>query len=482
MSEYITPYIKLPYEPIRTDHPEYEDLDELTRFQEIDATVCAESPTRASIDISDPGTGKTRTARLISERLKAQTVLIIAPPNTRKGWLKEFPHIKDITRAKAHNKVALDNGEPGAYFVTRNFFGLSGTETKDSNGNVTRERLWWWKNTHADLVIFDESHAINRKDGTVFKSVIQLPHTGHFHAMSATPYGNKFPGIYGVARWLWRQYIDPAQRRWETHWCTTKPNYHAKTFDGSPAMEAVGERFPGRFVSSLPCVVYRKAKLVPVKQYNVRVDLSPEQRRIWDSLSETAIAELDGEYLVANIPIVQRIRLRQACLATPTLEEEGTVTYSEDAESIKLDALKELILPRHQNEAILCFTTSAKFAEIAAKRIPGAIAWTGSLSKTKREALLEDFSEGVIFAQWQAISEGADGLQKYCSTEVIFDFMPGQPMLSEQGAGRLNRTGQVAEHISRYVLIANDTDDDEYFEKTIDSIRAKAVSLSIDND
>ena len=105
-------------------------MTRLTPTPEQDAAIerMASEPTRACLQISELGTGKTLMAVELALRLEAKQLLVIAPVGTHKGWeatLKGqgWPHpIRPITPKTPGNHAALVAGEPGAYLVGREFF------------------------------------------------------------------------------------------------------------------------------------------------------------------------------------------------------------------------------------------------------------------------------------------------------------------------------------------------------------------------
>lgn len=101
---------------------------------EIDRMVA--EATRAALLAAELGTGKTLMACEVVRGLRAQTVLIIGPLNTKGGWRGTlraqeiglpFREI-DSTKAGAQAHADLSAGVPGAYFVGREFFHLSASE------------------------------------------------------------------------------------------------------------------------------------------------------------------------------------------------------------------------------------------------------------------------------------------------------------------------------------------------------------------
>lgn len=477
----------------------------------------AAEPTRACLNASTTGVGKTVMATELARALDAKTVLVIAPPNTKSGWAAtikgqgiDLP-FTEIDSAHTERYDDLKAGVPGVYFISRTYFALSGTSLKpkpridkvtkapmrDEDGNVlmTKGRVQQFKwNVVPDLVIYDEVQAVQNRWSEGF-SVLKRLKAGYKLAMSATPNGNRFSGIWPVCRWLWgdlqnpalpydpeaeydSMYVDRSEQRWIVKWCETK--YNPFNYSG---IKVVGERNPGAFVASLPCYVRLEREETPVDEQVVTVDLSPAQRAMYDQMESDMLIWLDDNPLVADIPITQRIRLRQITLGEISFNDEGEVDFAPGCASSKIEALQE-ILAQHPDEPVMIYLDSARFAPEVARRLgEGAVAWTGGTSKVERERILDAFGADVryIVATIPAVAEGLDMLQYVCSTEVwLSESLNG--MLNIQAMGRLNRTGQAAEVITRYYIHGRDTDDDGRFQKLLTERKSNRASLRMMSD
>lgn len=470
----------------------------------------AAEPTRAALNASLTGVGKSVMTVELARALAAQTVLLIAPPNTKSGWSKTFtgqgidlPFV-EIDSAHTERYDDLQAGVRGVYFISRTYFALSGTSLKpkpridkatkqpmrDEDGNVlmTKGRVQQFKwNITPDLVVYDEVQAVQNKWSEGFKVLKRLK-AGYKLAASATPNGNKFEGIWAVCRWLWgdthnpnipydpdapyeSMYVDSAQSRWVAKWCATA--YNPFNFSG---MKVTGERVPGAFVASLPCYIRLERDETPVNEQIVTVDLSPAQREMYDRMEQDALIWLDENPLVADLPITQRIRLRQITLGEISFDSDGEVSFAVDCASSKIDALTE-ILAQHPGEPVVVYLDSARFAPEVARRI-GGVAWTGATSKMERERIKAEFGHSIqyVVATIPAVAEGLDGWQRVCHTEVWLSQSLNQ-MLNTQAKGRLNRTGQEAEAINRYYIQGADTDDDRHFQRLLEQHLSNRASL-----
>jgi SNF2 family DNA or RNA helicase len=411
----------------------------------------------------------------VAKALSAQTILLIGPVKTKKQWSDRFAaqgvahpfRVIDSKPEGLNNWQALSQGEQGVYFVGREFFHLSAT----SAGN--RAARWSWAKTKPDLVIFDESHAVTNRDSNGFR-VLKTLKPGFRVLMSGTFAGNKFEGMWAPCRWLWPDarnaegdhIVDTAFWRWVTRWAKTE--FDPFTFTKK---KVTGERDPGAFVATLPCYIQFEPDRVSVETLRVRCELTPVQRRMYDQMEEDMLTWLDDNPLVADLPIVQKTRLRQISLAEVSFNERGEVDFASDCASTKIETFDKII-ERHPDEPILFWTDSQRFARVAAARLRKhgrAEEYSGKIPHKERERLRTTFGtpEGprYIVAVIAAASEGLDGWQRVCHTEVWCNRSYNN-VHNEQAEGRLNRTGQ-DQSITRYELVAPDTADTDHLDKMI---------------
>lgn len=328
-----------------------------------------------------------------------------------------------------------------------------------------RERLWTWSscNRKLDMVILDEGHSMSNRNATGYKVLKQLAPRKLKGYLSATPFRADFGRAWAPTRWLWPDLIDKSQARWGAEWAEYGFNAH-KGRDGG--YEIIGEKNPGAFVQSLPCFVRIKYEKKPVELHKIRCRLTPEQEKQYTAMLKNAFIWLDENPLVADLPIVQKTRLRQMLLGEVTFNKDGEVDFADDCASDKIDKMIR-IARKHEGESIVYFTDSKKFAKVAARRLTEAgepaVSWTGDVSKAKRREIKRKFVAGDpevkhIVAVAAAIGEGSNGLQARSHIDCWAN-LPYDPVIKTQADGRLNRRGQDADKIIRYELVVPDSVD-----------------------
>lgn len=409
----------------------------------------ASEPTRAALNASLMGTGKTLMGVEVAKRINAKTILIIGPLNTYWGWWDTIQRqtdyassISKIDSTKSGVKALSDlaSGVAGWYFIGREYF-----RTKD------------WSKIMPDMAIIDEVHFMQNRNSKSFKSMMKLK-AGFKLSMSGTPFGNRFEGAWAITRWLWPEIIPKGFWSWAADYCVL--GYSPFT-----RYDITGELVPGKFASELPCYIRLESNHNLEITEEIRyVDLLPAQRKIYDKLEKDLVVWLEDNPLVVEVPIATRVRLRQITLAVPTLSEDGEVIFADDAKSTKFEALKEII-EDNPTDQMLILTDSQKYANLVVNRLNAkervAFEWSGKANQQQREAAKQAFLRGdcrYIVAVVPAIAEGVDGLQDVCSTIVWLSHSDSN-LMNQQVIDRIRRRGQ-KEVVKIYDIVARDTYDE----------------------
>ncbi len=488
---------------------------ELYDFQQADVETFLNEPTYAGINASTVGVGKTLVATEISERLGARKVLVLAPLNTLDGWQRHFEEhanrpvfkIGGTTAADKHNLQSfLDPGCPGVFWSTWEFARRQRVvETKinkiTGKEEKVKEPLLSLKGAGVDFLIADEVHRAqnrNADSSTVLqgftKAMFAENDEARVLAMSATPAGNRLPGMYGVARALWPEAYKSGYHKW---W---KRFFEPVFNQWSGFYEPGDEETTGSVVSSLPCY-WRHEQGYPCcdfhprgvqedlpsrVEHRVTVELTATQRRIYEDIKEDAFAWIEDNDIpieTQGLPLLAFLRLSQVTLAVPTPEMvkflktvksddpqlDGTqiekellrLKFEVDCKSSKIDALLDIAADLG-DERFMVYTHSTAIIPAIVHRLKAkginAEAWDGSKSGAQRDEIKRRFVQGttqVIVAQIAAIGEGVDGLQRVCANEIWFSRSPNS-MLNIQCAGRLSRTGQ-ERTVNVWNILADDT-------------------------
>jgi superfamily II DNA or RNA helicase len=445
-------------------------------------------PTKAALVADDPGFGKTLVAVEVAQQF--DRVLIIGVKDTAHQFADLFSiqtegriTLRRIDSTKPGKAALADMlaGNAGHFFVGAQFlttqdwghekqFNADGTPkyVVKADGTVTdkQESVRVHLKTYAkmkpmDLIVFDEIHMVQNRKSVGIRTLRTIK-TEWKLGMSGTPYGNKFPGIWAIARWLWPEIIDASFIRWSDEWCTKETVYLG---GGKSTEQIVGEKEPGKFVSTLPLYIRAEAERVP-PAVEVYVDLTPAQRRQYSELEADLVTWLGEHPLVVDLPVQLRQRLRTATLGEMSATVDGEIYFDLNCKSSKLQALAG-ILGHWGNQPAIIGTDSKRFAKVVHARMLAAgekvALWTGDVSSVQRDQIKADFLAGdgrvqYIVATIASMSTGLDGFQKVCSKLAILSELDGNEAVNEQFVRRLFRPGRVGEF--QWVrILAKDTKD-----------------------
>ena len=464
-------------------------------------------------------TGKTIVAvyTLLHPLVNAKKTLVICPVSTFDSWRDTLedhaPHLPVFdVNTKTYASALKQWQDPeatGVWLIGREWFSTATTDlwhkkevfqqgklrkVDDKDKPPKRAAKWSWRKYGKlfDVVVYDECHAASNRNSQNSASLRQIEPKRLKVAMSATYQGDKFQGAWAVCRWLWKDQthedgtpiVDGSFWRWANQWAIVEFSAFA---EGGKQVGA--ERNPGAFVKSLPCYTRTVTAKKPYQIYRCPLQLGPVQAQQYNSMRDTSIAWLNDHPLVADLPIVQKTRLRQMLLGTIDLSDEDEVVFPEDTVSVKFEALLKII-EREPGEKILVFVDSKKIPPIFSDRLNQqglkAAHWTGGVSKVRRAKIKERFmlpyddpdAVNFLVASTTSISDGTNGLQWVCHTEVwLSKAMSG--IKNEQAEGRLNRRGQEAERITRYELFVPGTADDEDYERNARKALMRSQELAI---
>jgi hypothetical protein len=405
-------------------------------------------PTRAALCAAMFGTGKTLMAVEVGLRLGANIQLVICPLFTKHSWKATIERqnpgarVEFINSSKAGQSAlnALLAGVAGWYIIGREYFATNKIYPQMQAISPI-----------IDYFVYDEVARWSNRKSRGF-AIMKKIKPKYKMALSATPAGNRFDGMFAITMWLWPQYIKEqtglSYWRWVKKWCRTEEDFFA-------GEQVVGELNPGEYVAQLPCYIRLEADFGESVRDTLDIELSRPERAVYDAFEKDLIVWLQNNAVVAKVPIVKRIRLRQMSLGTVAWDAAAdTVTFDSSMKSTKYDTLKAII-KENPDEPMLVLTESAKFARVVATKLKedgyAAEEWSGNVSESAREETKRRFmdSTGVdyIVATIASIGEGVDGLQTR-SRFMVWLSRHDSNQLNEQAFRRLYRRGQERQVIS----------------------------------
>lgn len=427
---------------------------------------------------AEVGAGKTLIGVEAVIRSDVRVTLIVAPLNTRSGWEKTFArqgsaqsfHFIDARKAGKQAFEDLAGGVPGVYFMSWQRF-----------------RMYDWAGMPIEFIIYDEVHEGQNRNSSTHRAMKSATAFEYQLGLSATLAGNRVEGQWAIQKSFWpEKAITPAFWTWVTKYLKTELDQYA-------GKKILGERNPGTVWEILPS---KSAFPSPYQEepiiFNIEVDLVPAQRKIYDKFEKEAVVWLENHPLVTELPAVQQMRLRQICLAVPSIRfdwkrvgknedlkpeweievrEDGSVYrwaeeiyFEDDAKSTKADAIVEQVRHLYENggtEPIIMFTHSRKFATMLTLQLQEkgyrARQFVGGMSEEERNWKREMFGVefDILVATQAAVGIGTDGIQDVCRIEFWISLSDNR-VHNKQAVGRINRPGQ-KRTVLRFNFLARDT-------------------------
>lgn len=195
------------------------------------------------------------------------------------------------------------------------------------------------------------------------------------------------------------------------------------------------------------------------------VELSSTQRKVYDDLAESFLAELpDGKILATPSVLAQLTKLRQIATGLDLLNEKFS-------DSAKLDLTEELVADILPSKVVI-FTwhrATAYALEERLRKVTSCATITGNTKMELRAEYVRQFQEEdhpqVIIATIKTLGES---VTLHAASNVIFVESSWTPSDMEQAADRVRRIGQY-KRVTVYNILAKDTVDETKILPTLES-------------
>lgn len=294
--------------------------------------------------LHEPGCGKTATASvLINQKLRDGVALVVAPISTLENWRDEIstwaPRLQEQIGVAAGTRTRKLKACESKVIIT-NYESL-----------LTDEIFKELMSKHIDVLVLDECHRCKNYKAKRRARATQLADkAAHKYILTGTPVLNTPMDLWGQIRLLGPQYIENNFFAWRARYFEDKnagkPGRHP---DWQPRRNTVEI-----LASLLRCVSDQQSKaealdLPPYIEREIRVDLTPAQKRAYATMADAFFAELSmTEIVVADHILTRLIRLLQIA--------SGCIEGQELASNAKLDALEELLEDITPAEKVIVWT------------------------------------------------------------------------------------------------------------------------------
>ncbi len=390
----------------------------------------------------DMGLGKTvQTIALLLSRAHQGPSLVVMPTSVLINWQNELQRFAPtlnplILRQASDRKIAIDSA--GNNDIVLATYGMLPSEEE-----ILSSKQW-------NVVVLDEAHIIKNKETKTSKVAMQLNASFRL-LLTGTPLQNHLseiwnlfqfatPGLLTEFKQFTQEFINPIERDQEK-----EPQRQLKKM----LSPFILRRTKNEVLNELP----EKTEIT------LKVELSAEERALYDHLREEAILNLeDGGRTSAIKALAEITKLRQvACNAALVLpaKEAKKIPSSKCETFMKL--VEELIQNRHRTLVFSQFTSHLALIEKELKRQGIEYQYLdGAVSPTERIRRVEDFQKGEQPLFLISLKAGGTGLNLTSADYVIHLDPWWNPSIEDQASDRAYRIGQ-DKPVTVYRLIASDT-------------------------
>lgn len=419
-----------------------------------------------------PGSGKTPVGLTWLREHGARRCLIVSPSNVVRHWAALAPiwHGElDVLVAPKGSKLS-DRQKAWDFFKQ-----ATGPAAYITTYALLREDADALAVAKWDAAIFDEAHRLKNRTSLLHKAAAKVAHRTPLLDLSTGS------AIMNSAEEAWSalHLMDP--RRYKSFWRWAREHFDIEetTFHGTlarPITRILGPK-PGALEAiaaefGVSLVARSEEEMLPAlgepDRIFYEIDLTPAERRVYDSLEKHGWAVEGGERLITPNALAKNVRLRQlASDWSSALGEVGTA-------GSKVIACAELIEDLHPKQ-VLVFVSFKRTAQALVETLHKAgvesALFTGDEDEDQREEALDLFVSGearVLIGTYGALAEGTDGLQ-YAAHHVVLLDHDWVPEIERQAIGRLRRDGQ------QYRVVVHDI----FARDTIDEVVAQSHAEKI---
>lgn len=311
----------------------------------------------------------------------------------------------------------------------------------------------WDRMGEWDLVIADEAHRIKNPKAQMTRALKKI-RTKYKLALSGSIIANHAEELFSPLQWLFPEIYSSKWRDWNDRYLDYVEGPFGRILVGIKPDKVDQMRDElGVFM----CYRRKEDELdLPIKtEQTLHVDLLPEQRRAYEDLRDTCVAQLDtGGALTADEGLVMLTRLRQLATGLEVLDPGS-------AGSSKLDLATDLILDSEEPFVVFSWFKAAAHAmrERLEKHGVACFLVDGDVKHEDRSDYIERFQAGDGRVFIGTLSTLGESVNLHRATNAVFLDRSWNPQTNAQAADRIYRIGQTRP-VTITHLVAKDTVDE----------------------
>jgi SNF2 family DNA or RNA helicase len=374
------------------------------------------------------------------------SMLVVCPVTLKGNWADE------IEKFTGFNYQILEGSPDQRNKQILEFYRIQGPKILITNYEQIRVHGRALDAIQFDVAVFDEAHYLQNPESQ--RTLASLDVFAHRNFMlTGTPMLNHIQNL-----WVLLHKVDPAGF----------PDYYRfvnryAVFGGYKNKTIIGVKNEEELIEKLHNIMYRRTKdevldLPDVQYIERRVDLYPEQQKLYDQIKNELKAERFGQMKPDEIKnhLTKFLRLKEVC--------GTTIDFTGEDISSKLDlAVMDDIELLENGHKVVVFTqfrpVQACYVRRLKEKMKDTPVWTlnGDTPKSGRQPMVKEWGQssnpGVLCAMIQVGGEGLNMTAARHGSFLDKLFTPGK---NQQGVDRLHRIGanktqpvQIREYIAR---------------------------------
>jgi len=301
------------------------------------------------------GTGKTKVlidnAAMLYDKGKIDGLLIVAPKGVVGTWYnQELPahlpdHIENTTILWQANITKTQQEKLDSLFETEETFHILIMNVESFSTDKGKEFAFKFLNSHDTLMVIDESTTIKNPSAKRTKNILKLANTSKYRRiMTGSPVTKNPLDLYSQC-----EFLDPYLLDFGSFYSFRNRYAEMKTIHVSGRSIQVVDKFKnlGELSETLKNFSYRVLKEdcldLPPKNWTKRqITLTPDQRKIYTQMKETALAHLNGKVASTMTVLTQLMRLHQITCGHFTADDGSTQPIASNRLNELISVLDEL--------------------------------------------------------------------------------------------------------------------------------------------
>ena len=428
------------------------------------------------------GTGKTKVlidnASMLYDKGKINGLLIIAPKGVVKTWHEqEIPahlpnHIENVTVLWQANITKGQSKKLGTLFKTGEELHVLITNVEAFSTTKGTDFAAKFISSHNTLMAIDESTTIKNPKAQRTKNILKLStRTKYRRIMTGSPITKNPLDLYSQC-----EFLSPWLLDYTSYYAFRNRYAEMKTMHIHGRSIQVVDKFQnlGELSETLQGFSYRVLKEdcldLPDKNFTKRqITLTPDQRKLYNQMKETALAHLNGKQATTMTVLTQLMRLHQITCGHFTADD-GTI---QRVASNRVNELIE-ILSEMEGKAIIWAHYQWDIKDIIKEIVkvygPGSVVdYYGLTPQSERQDNIRKFQDDPKCRFMVGTpSTGGYGITLTAANTVIY-YSNGYDLEKRlQSEDRAHRIGQ-KKNVTYVDIIAEDTVD----EKIVKALRKK---------